>query len=106
MLLLFRERTRRSPQAIYISAVMYLLGFVTNRLNVGLTAFERNAGVSYVPKWSEVAVTLGIVVAGFAIFRLAAEHLPVFEGTHEELPAVPASWDGTAREIYTPSGGD
>jgi Ni/Fe-hydrogenase subunit HybB-like protein len=106
MLLLFRERSRRSPRVIYVSAVMYLLGFVTNRLNVGLTAFERAAGVHYVPKWSEVAVTLGIVAAGFAIFRVAAQHLPVFEGSAESLPPAPAEWEGEARALYAPSRAD
>jgi Ni/Fe-hydrogenase subunit HybB-like protein len=89
MLLLFREKMRRSPQAIYLSAVMYLLGFVTNRLNVSITSLERSSGVQYMPKWSEVAVTLGLVVAGFAIFRFAAEHLPVFEPTVESVPPGP-----------------
>ena len=97
MLLLFREQTRRSPQAIYLSAVMYLLGFVTNRLNVGIASVERASGVQYMPKWSEVAVTLGIVVAGFAIFRFAAQHLPVFEGVIERVP--PAPW---AEEVRGP----
>ncbi|MGO9242262.1 MAG: NrfD/PsrC family molybdoenzyme membrane anchor subunit [Bryobacteraceae bacterium] len=95
MLLLLREKTRRSPQAIYLSSVMYLLGFVTNRLNVGITSLERASGVEYMPKWSEVAVTLGLVAAGFAIFRLAAQHLPVFESAVE--PAPPAAWQEEAR---------
>jgi len=95
MLLLLRERTRRSPQAIYLAAVMYLLGFVTNRLNVGITSLERASGVHYTPKWSEVAVTLGIVVAGFAIFRFAAQHLPVFEDAVESVP--PAPWEAELR---------
>ena len=97
MLLLFRARTRRSPQAIYLSAVMYLLGFVTNRLNVGIASVERASGVQYMPKWSEVAVTLGLVVAGFAIFRFAAQHLPVFEETLQSVP--PAPW---AEEVRGP----
>jgi Ni/Fe-hydrogenase subunit HybB-like protein len=95
LLLLMRERTRRSPQAIYLAAVMYLLGFVTNRLNVGITSLERASGVHYMPKWSEVAVTLGIVVAGFAIFRFAAQHLPVFEDVVESVP--PAPWEEELR---------
>jgi Ni/Fe-hydrogenase subunit HybB-like protein len=87
MLLLFQERTRQSPVAIYFSVVLFLLGFVTHRLNVSVTAFERSTGVNYVPKWTEVAVTLAIVAAGFAIFRIAARYLPVFEeeGGHEEV---------------------
>ena len=30
-------------------------------------------------KWSEVAVTLSIVAAGFAIFRVVAQYFPIFE---------------------------
>ncbi|HUO29304.1 MAG TPA: hypothetical protein VMU80_08810, partial [Bryobacteraceae bacterium] len=33
----------------------------------------------YVPKWTEIAVTLAIVAAGFAIFRVIAQHFPIFE---------------------------
>jgi Ni/Fe-hydrogenase subunit HybB-like protein len=103
MLLLFRERTRNSPQAIYLCSVMYLLGFVTNRLNVGITSMERASGVQYIPKWSEVAVTLGLVAAGFAIFRVAAHHLPVFE--EEVPPPPPAAWEAEASDAYSvPSG--
>jgi Ni/Fe-hydrogenase subunit HybB-like protein len=88
MLLLFRERTRQNPFSIYVSAVLFLLGFVTHRLNVSVTAIERAAGVTYVPKWTEVVVTLAITAAGFALFRLAARYLPVFE--HEEAREVAA----------------
>ena len=77
---------------------MYLLGFVTNRLNVGITSMERASGVQYIPKWSEVAVTLGLVAAGFAIFRLAAHHLPVFE--EEAAPPTPAGWEAEADAAY------
>jgi Ni/Fe-hydrogenase subunit HybB-like protein len=103
MLLLFRERTRNSPQAIYLCAVMYLLGFVTNRLNVGITAMERASGVQYIPKWSEIAVTLGLIAAGFAVFRIAAQYLPVFE---EEVPPAPAAWEVEAPGAYSVPGGD
>jgi Ni/Fe-hydrogenase subunit HybB-like protein len=105
MLLLLREKTRRSPQAIYLSSVMYLLGFVTNRLNVGITSLERASGVEYMPKWSEVAVTLGLVAAGFAIFRFAAQHLPVFEDA--VASAAPAAWaEEVHGSVYAASHGD
>jgi Ni/Fe-hydrogenase subunit HybB-like protein len=79
MLMFFRERTRQNPTAIYVGVVMFLLGFVTHRLNVSLTALERGSGVSYMPKWTELAVTLAIIAAGFVIFRMAAKYLPIFE---------------------------
>jgi Ni/Fe-hydrogenase subunit HybB-like protein len=79
MLLLFRAHIRRNPWALYASAVMVVLGFITNRLNVSVTGMEAASGASYVPAWTEVAVTLSIIAAGFAIFRMAAKYLPIFD---------------------------
>jgi Ni/Fe-hydrogenase subunit HybB-like protein len=86
MLLLFRRRVRLNPRALYACAVMVVFGFVTNRLNVSVTGMETNAGIGYLPKWTEVAVTLAIIAAGFAVFRLAAKHLPIFEPNGVEQP--------------------
>jgi Ni/Fe-hydrogenase subunit HybB-like protein len=77
---------------------------VTNRLNVGITSMERASGVQYIPKWSEVAVTLGLVAAGFAIFRVAAHHLPVFE--EEVPPPPPAAWEAEASDAYSVPAGE
>lgn len=87
MLLLFREKTRQNPTGLYITVVMFLLGFVTNRLNISITGMERSSGVSYVPKWTEVAITFAIIAGGFAIFRIAAKNLPVFEAAEHTGPA-------------------
>jgi Ni/Fe-hydrogenase subunit HybB-like protein len=87
MALLFLQRVRRSPAALYWCAVLYLFGFITNRLNVSVTGMEAASGAHYIPKWTEMAVTLSIVALGFAIFRLAAQHFPVFEGHEEQAPA-------------------
>jgi Ni/Fe-hydrogenase subunit HybB-like protein len=79
MVLLFQARIRTNPGALYACAVMVVFGFITNRLNVGTTGLEAGSGTHYVPKWSEVAITLSIVAMGFAIFRVIAEYFPVFE---------------------------
>ncbi len=103
MLLLFRRQVRLNPAALYASAVMVIFGFVTHRLNVSITGMEAGSGVSYLPKWTEVAVTLAIVAMGFAIFRFAAGHLPVFEGariTTEEEDRRAAAAPGDA---WTPA---
>jgi Ni/Fe-hydrogenase subunit HybB-like protein len=91
MLLLFRRRVRFNPGALYASAVLVVFGFVTNRLNVSITGMESAAGVAYLPKWTEVALTLSIIAAGFAIFRFLAAHLPVFEEPHaaDEIECAP-----------------
>ena len=85
ILLLLTRRIRESPTGLYIAAVLVVLGFITNRLNVSITGMEASAGVRYLPKWTELAVTGGIVAAGFAIFGLAAKYLPIFPA-EETLP--------------------
>jgi Ni/Fe-hydrogenase subunit HybB-like protein len=86
--LLFQRRVRMRPGALYACAVMVVFGFIANRLNVGVTALEAGSGTHYLPKWSEVAVTLSIVAIGFAIFRLIAQHFPIFEA-HTPVAAAP-----------------
>jgi Ni/Fe-hydrogenase subunit HybB-like protein len=84
MVLLFQARVRTNPGALYACAVMVVFGFITNRLNVGTTGLEAGSGTHYVPKWSEIAITLSIVAMGFAIFRVIAEYFPVFEAHSPE----------------------
>jgi Ni/Fe-hydrogenase subunit HybB-like protein len=79
MLLLFRAHVRDNPVALYVCAAMVVFGFVTNRLNVSVTGMEAGSGTHYIPAWTEIAITLSIIAAGFAIFRIAAKKLPVFE---------------------------
>ena len=82
---------RETPGGLYLASVSTLLGFVTNRLNVAVTGMEASAGVHYIPKWTEIAVTAAIVGAGFAIFGVAAKYLPIFPEEHaaEPVPAEP-----------------
>ena len=86
MLLLFRRHVRMQPGALYACAVMVIFGFVAHRLNVSVTGMEAGSGTSYIPKWTEVAITLAIIALGFAIFRFAAKHLPIFA---KERPSAP-----------------
>jgi Ni/Fe-hydrogenase subunit HybB-like protein len=85
--LLYQASVRLNPGSLYACAVMIVLGFVANRLNVGITGLEAGSGVHYVPKWSEVAVTLSITAAGFATFRLIGQYFPIFEA-HASAQAV------------------
>ena len=65
---------------------MVVFGFIANRLNVAVTGLEAGSGTHYIPKWTEVAVTLSIVGAGFAIFRIIAEYFPIFEKVNSASP--------------------
>jgi Ni/Fe-hydrogenase subunit HybB-like protein len=88
MVLLYQQRIRSSPGKLYACAVMVVFGFITNRLNVGSTGLEAGSGTHYIPKWSEIAITLSIVATGFAIFRIVGEYFPIFEAhSVETAPA-------------------
>jgi Ni/Fe-hydrogenase subunit HybB-like protein len=81
--LLLIPKVRNSAQGLYLAAVLALLGFVTNRLNVAITGVENAVGGRYTPKWTEVVITAMFVALGFAIFGVVARYLPIFE---EEEP--------------------
>ena len=101
MWLLFRGHVRRNPGALYASAVMVIFGFVAHRLNVSVTGMEFGSRTHYVPRWTEVVITLWIISLGFAIFRFVAKNFPVFgEEKHEAGSQV--AW-GTLKRAPTPS---
>jgi len=94
--LLYQQRIRSSPGRLYACAVMVVFGFIANRLNVGTTGLEEGSGTHYIPRWSEVAVTLSIVAAGFLIFRLIAQYFPIFEA--HSVERAPAEVEETEAE--------
>lgn len=95
LLLLSQKKIRTTAQGLYLAAVLVVLGFITNRLNVSITGQESVAGMHYIPKWTEIAVTGAIIAAGFALFGLAVKYLPIFpaEESHPvaKSPAIGAT---------------
>ena len=83
LILLSLRKVRSTAGGLYVAAVLVVLGFITNRLNVSITGLESAAGLHYIPKWTEVAVTGAIIAAGFALFGLAAKYLPIFPSEEE-----------------------
>jgi Ni/Fe-hydrogenase subunit HybB-like protein len=89
LMLLSRKRLRQAPGGLYLVSVLVVLGFITNRLNVSITGLESAAGMHYIPKWTEVAVTGAIIATGFALFGLATKYLPIFPVEHEPVSSPP-----------------
>lgn len=83
--LLLLKQVRENPVRLYIVSIFVVSGFVLNRLNVAVTGMQRATGAHYVPKWTEISVTLMIVGIGITIFTLAMKYLPIF---HEAPPKV------------------
>ena len=99
--LLLVRRVRESAQGLYLAAVLTLLGFVTNRLNVTITGVENAVGGRYAPKWTEVVITAMFVALGFAIFGLAAKYLPIFPEEKVHIPAYREP-EATVIEVAVP----
>ena len=99
--LLLIPKVRESAQGLYLAAVLTLLGFVTNRLNVAITGVENAVGARYTPKWTEVVITAMFVALGFAIFGIVARFLPIFPEEKAHMPAMRRP-EGVRGEIAVP----
>ncbi|HLF14831.1 MAG TPA: Ni/Fe-hydrogenase cytochrome b subunit [Bacteroidota bacterium] len=88
LLLLSSSKVRSSRQGLFAGAVMIILGFLLNRMNISVTGMEAWSGVSYFPSWMELSITAMIVTIGFIVFAYAAKHLPLFHHAgHGEEPS-------------------
>jgi Ni/Fe-hydrogenase subunit HybB-like protein len=77
VLLLTHEQIRNNPFYLYVTCSLVVMGFVANRLNVAITAFERTSGFHYVPKWTEFSLTLATVTAAIVAFHYAVKYLEI-----------------------------
>ncbi len=89
MVLLAWPAVRRNSERLYGAALLVVAGFVTNRLNVSITALEGASGGHYMPALAEGVVTILLVAIGVACFALAVRFLPVMApvATLDPLPA-------------------
>jgi len=77
ILLLSTPSVRRNPQYLYWTCSLVVMGFMTNRLNVSITAFQSSSGFYYVPKWTEFALTMATVTAAVVAFHYAVLYLDI-----------------------------
>jgi Ni/Fe-hydrogenase subunit HybB-like protein len=86
MALLSRSRVRQNAGALYASALLVIMGFVVNRLNVSITGLEGAQGGRYVPALPELVITLMLVALGFGLFGLAVKYLAVYPREEALVP--------------------
>lgn len=77
--MLLVPKIRGNPVALYLVSISVIAGFVTNRLNIAVTGMQRSAGVTYLPAWTEVAVTLMVIAVGIVAFTLTVKYLRMFD---------------------------
>ncbi|MBI5503406.1 MAG: Ni/Fe-hydrogenase cytochrome b subunit [Deltaproteobacteria bacterium] len=93
MILFAIPQVRRNETGMFLAAVLTVVGFIVNRLNVAITGMAASSGVLYIPSWMEFTVTIAIFTAGFVLFGLAVEHLAIYPV--EELPEPITTRDRT-----------
>lgn len=98
IVLLTIKRIRENQVGLFVSALMIVLGFIMNRMNVATTGLDVASGANYFPSATEIAVTASIVTAGFIIFGLAVRFLPIFpeKETARARPACPPALPAVA----------
>ena len=76
--LLVQKKIRNNPVGLFWTCAVVACGFMSNRLNVSITAMDAMTGANYTPKWSEIAITLAVLTGAALVFRLAVIHLDIF----------------------------
>ena len=71
-------RVRKTPVGLYWASAATIAGFMVHRLNVSIISLERATQAHYVPKWTEMAVTVMLVTAGVVAFRYLVLHFDIF----------------------------
>jgi formate dehydrogenase iron-sulfur subunit len=76
---------------LFWSAMFVVVGLIANRLNVAITGIDAAYPVPYMPRWSEIAVSVGIVSLGVLVYREVAARFPILggHGSAHGSPDVP-----------------
>ncbi len=84
IILLFIKQVRNSISGQWTIATIAVTGFVLNRIAVGGLAQIKIGAPFYIPSWSEIALSAGVVSAAALVFLFAVEHLRVWEEAPEK----------------------
>ncbi len=74
----------RSVKAVRWAAVVTVAGIVLNRLNISIVAWDYANPNHYVPRWTELAVSVSLVTMGVLAFRWIVDRMPILH----EAPKV------------------
>ncbi len=82
LLYLYAVRSN-SPRLVRFAAAITIIGILVNRLNVSIIALNWDQAVRYVPRWSEIAISIAIVTLGILAFRWIVNRMPVLHDDPE-----------------------
>lgn len=72
------RKFREDKKYLYFSSIFIISGFLLNRLNVSITSLAAMSNASYFPSFTEISVTMMLVVIGMWAFKILIENFPVF----------------------------
>lgn len=99
--LLIQEETLNSNKGLFWAALFVVVGLLAHRLNVSITGVDAVYPVAYVPKWSEIAVSVGVVSLGLLVYREVVSRFPVLE---EQGPGHSAAGGSSRPSAFQPTG--
>jgi len=76
MILLINTTTRHMESGVHLASWCVLGGFMLNRINTTIIAF--NIGMIYIPSLIEIAVVVGLVAAGFLAYSYISKNFNIF----------------------------
>ncbi len=83
------RRVRESRAGQWTAASLVVFGVVFNRIDVGGLAHLRPEGAFYLPSWTEVSISVGIVAAAVLGFLFIVEHFKIWEQRPADSDADP-----------------
>ncbi len=87
--LLFLPRVKNTSSGQWTASALGVFGVVLNRIDVGGLAHLRPGGAFYIPRWTEIAITAGIISTGTLAFLFMIERFRIWEQRPSDPDADP-----------------
>jgi len=68
---------KKSVPIVRFAAVFAVVGIILNRLNVSWITFKWDQPTQYIPRWTEIVLTIAIITAGIVTFKWIVTRMPV-----------------------------
>jgi Ni/Fe-hydrogenase subunit HybB-like protein len=80
--ILLTMESSASGRGLFWAGLLVVVGLVVNRINVAVTGVSGGYWPTYYPRWSEIAISVGIVSLGILVYLAVCRNFPVFEKAH------------------------
>lgn len=89
VILLSKPKIRKSLRWQWIISSMVIVGIVWQRMNIGGFTHADRGTPFYIPAWTEVVMSVGIVSAFGLVFLFAIEHFNIWDNKPEDPESLP-----------------